>query len=137
MIVTPAEAQESRAIFLFVVLPLIALIAAGLLIMIWRGSGNVAKFPTFSVRIERFSREDSYIIYRDGSRRLYFNAGPCERDYVCLKAIWRHPVEDIGSVVPNLISGLARLGFKQYAIYSEEGQILARFEQNGGDGKQS
>ena len=133
MIVTPAEAQESRSVLLFVVLPLITLVAAGLLIVIWRAPRTVAKFPNFSVRIERLSREDSYISYRDGSRRLDFDAGPCDREYVCLKAIRGRPLEDISSVVPNLISGLAKRGFKRYAIYTEDGQIVAGSEQNGGD----
>jgi len=128
--VTPAEAEESREVLLFVVLPLVMLVVAGLSIMIWRSPRTVAKFPTFSVKIERLGREDSYISYRDGSRRMHFSAGPCEREDVCLTATWKHSIEDIDVVVPNLILGLVKLGFKQYAIYTESGQIIAKSEQN-------
>jgi hypothetical protein len=128
--VTPAEAKESHEVLLFIVLPLVCMVGAGFAVIIWRSPRKVAKFPNFSVKIERLGRDDSYITYREGDKRIDFNAGPCERAYVCLEAIRKHPIEDLDAAVPNLISGLVRLGFKQYTIYTEDGRIIAESEQN-------
>jgi hypothetical protein len=119
-----AEQRESLQVLVFVCGPLLLLLCA-LIVFLVRGSRTIARFPTFSVKIERVSREDAYVIYRDREKRREFYLGLNGRKAM-LEAPRELPVEDIRKIVPNLGRGLAKLGFRQYSISKQgESQYVA------------
>jgi len=106
------------SVLLFVVLPA-ALFIALLVVYIRLKPPTIAEFPTFSVSLSRVGREDSYIIYRNGEKRLEFYSGSAVGKQALLRASREISEEDIHTALPNLALGLAKLGFRQYSICKE------------------
>jgi hypothetical protein len=121
------RSDESFRVLAFVVLPLLLLFIGGIIFWVRRTPPSVAKFPTFSMRVERLGRDDGYIVYRDNDRRLEFYVGPAERKQAqCLALPDKLSDQIIRELVPNLVKGLAKLRFQKYKILKEgETQILA------------
>jgi hypothetical protein len=69
------RADESLQVLVFVCGPLLLLLGT-LIGFLIRGSRTIARFPTFSVKIEGVSREDTYVIYRDQQGRREFYMWP-------------------------------------------------------------
>lgn len=126
------RADESLQVLIFVCGPLLLLLSSVIVLLI-RGSRTIARYPTFSVQVERVSREDAYVIYRDQVRRVEFYMWPSGRRRAMLKATSEPSVADIRSIEPNLALGLAKLGFHQYSISKKgESQYVATGTLRGG-----
>jgi hypothetical protein len=121
------RSDESFQVLTFVVLPLLLMFIGAITFGVRRTPPRVAKFPHFSMGIEKLGHEDAYIVYRDNDRRLEFYVGPAERKQAqCL--VLQHELSDqiIKELVPNLVKGLAKLRFQKYEILKEgETKILA------------
>jgi hypothetical protein len=114
------RADESLQVLVFVCGPLVLLLGAVIIFLI-RGSRTIARYPTFSVKIERVGREDAYVIYRDVERRADFYMWPSGRRRAMLDAPDEVSAEDIHKIAPKLAMGLAKLGFDEYSI-SKKGE---------------
>jgi hypothetical protein len=127
LMLTQIGSDESSQVLLFVVLPLLLLLIGGVIWWIRRIPPSVAKFPTFSMRVERLGRDGGYIVYQDNDRRLEFYVGPNERKQAqCLALPDKLSDQIIEELVPHLVTGLAKLRFQKYKILKEgEPTILA------------
>jgi hypothetical protein len=121
------RADESHQILIFVVLPLLLLLATATFLQIRHNKPSTAQYATFSVTLSRTGREDAYVIYKNNNgKRLEFYIGPGRGKKVYLQAPRELPLEAIREIVPNLAVGLATIGFQQYCIRKEgEPQIIA------------
>lgn len=87
-----------------------------------------AVFPAFSLEIEILGREDSYVVYRDHRRRIVFVSGPFDTQHVTLVASRNLALEELREIVPNLATGLKKLGVRECTICREGGDVVARLE---------
>jgi hypothetical protein len=114
------RSDESLQVLLFIVVPLLLLLVSAIFLLIRYMPPSTAKFANFSVSFSRIGREDSYIVYRDGNRRMEFYAGAGARKQVlCIAVPKELPDEDIHVIVPKLEMGLKKLGFQRYKILKE------------------
>jgi hypothetical protein len=104
------RADESLHVLVLVCGPLLLLLGTVIAFLI-RGSRTIARFPTFSVRIERVGREDAYVIYHDHERRQEFYMWPSGRKQAMLDAPIELSVEDIRKIAPNLALGSSETWF--------------------------
>jgi hypothetical protein len=125
--------NESIQVLIFVVVPLVLLLAVIIFALVRSDKRSAAKFPDFSVGFSRVGREDAYIIYRDKNKHLefyVFYVGPAKSKNIHLQASKNVRDEDIHEISPRLALGLARLGFHQYSIRREgEARVIASSEQ--------
>jgi len=79
------------------------------------------------MRVERLGRDGGYLIYTDNDRRLEFYVGRAKRTQAqCLELPDKLSDPIIKELVPNLVTGLAKLRFQKYKILMEgETTILA------------
>jgi hypothetical protein len=121
--------NESIQVLIFVVAPLVLLLAVIIFALVRSDKRSTAKFPDFSVNFSRVGREDAYIIYRDKNKHLefyVFYVGPTRDKNILLQAPKNVRDEDIHGIAPKLALGLARLGFHQYSIRREgEARVIA------------
>ena len=130
------HSDESFQVLAFIVLPLVLLFIGGIIFYFRRLPPSVATFPNFSLRVEKMGREDAYIVYRDNDRRLEFYAGRADREQtVCLELPDELSDQIIKELVPNVVKGLANLGFQKYKVLREgETKILAASPQGSTSG---
>lgn len=125
--ISQIRSDESLQVLVFVVLPLLLLLAAAVFIRIRYTQPSAAKFSTFSVSLSVVGREDAYIVYRDRDRRLELYAGSGERKRVLCLAMPKELADrDIQVVAQNLALALVKLGFQKYKITKQgETEIIA------------
>jgi len=121
--------DESLQVLVFVVPPLLLLLAGTLIYLGLNRPRRIATFPTFSVRLFIMSREGyAFVTYRDKNKTLELVAGTVGGQ-VDVQIPEELPDEEVSNLVPNLALGLAKLRF-QYLIYKKaEKQIIAEGEQ--------
>jgi hypothetical protein len=128
--------NESIQVLIFVVAPLVLMLAVIIFALVRSDKRSAAKFPDFSVEFSRVGREDAYIVYRDKHKHLefyVFYVGPTRGKNISLQAPKNVREEDILEIAPRLGLGLARLGFHQYSIGREgEARVIASGEQTVG-----
>ncbi|MFY9732796.1 MAG: hypothetical protein WB723_00715 [Candidatus Acidiferrales bacterium] len=125
--------NESIRVLIFVVGPLLLLVAVMIFALVRSSKRLTAKFPGFSVNFSRVGREDAYIVYRDKNRHFefyVFHVGPAKGKDVHLQAPKNVRDEDIRDIASRLAEGLTRLGFSQYSIRREgEARVIASSDQ--------
>jgi hypothetical protein len=122
------RSDESLHVLVFVVLPLLLLLATAIFLRIKYTPPSTAKYPTFSMSLSSVGREDAYIVYRDNDRRLEFYVGPGNRkQQLCLAVPKELPEQVTREIVPRLEKGLTKLRFQKYKILKEgETKVIAR-----------
>jgi hypothetical protein len=124
--------DESLQVLVFIVLPLLLLLATAIFLRIRYTPPSTAKFPKFSVSLSRVGREDSYIVYRDSDRHLEFYVGPGSRKQeVCLTVPREVPDQETQEIVPKLQMGLTKLGFHKYKILKKGETVVLASSANG------
>jgi hypothetical protein len=125
--------NESIQVLIFIVAPLVLLLAVLIFALVRSNKRLVARFPGFSVNFSRVGREDAYIVYRDKNKHLdfyVFYVGPAKGKHIVLQAPKNVRDEDIHDIAPRLAEGLTRLGFSQYSIRREgEARVIASGDQ--------
>ncbi len=126
--------SESIQVLIFVVGPLLLLLAVIIFALVRSNKRLTAKFPDFSVNFSRVGREDAYIVYRDRNKHLefyVFYVGPDKGKDIHLQAPKNMRDEDIRDITPRLAQGLTRLGFDHYSIRREgEARVIAGSDQS-------
>ena len=125
--VNQIRSDESLQVLVFVVLPLVLLLATAIFLRIKYAAPSTAKYSTFSVSLSTVGREDAYIVYRDNDRRLEFYVGPGNRKQeLCLAVPKELPDQVTHEIIPKLEKGLKKLRFQKYKILKEgETEVIA------------
>jgi hypothetical protein len=124
--------DESLQVLLFLCLPLTLLLILIIAFLV-RRSRRTSTFQTFSVSISRIGREETRVTYRDQDRCIEFDAETKRgRSFfvpeIRVQVPLRMPEQDVCTVVPNLVRGLADLHY-QYLIYRKrEPQVVPEEE---------
>jgi hypothetical protein len=124
--------SESLQVLVFICLPLTLLLIA---FIFWsvRNSKRIARFPTFTVTVEKLGHEGyGFVAYREGERNLQFDsmivAG--SRLFSSLIKV-RIPKDlsekDVVAIVPKLAQGLEELPY-EFSIYRPDGSEIPKGE---------
>jgi len=130
---TSIRMDESLRVLLFVCLPLLALLA-GLVILLIVGSRRTATFATFSVAMSSVRWARASVTYRDGERQLKFEGQVGRGRNFFIPRISLEVSDDIPDgvirqIAPNLAAGLTKLHYEYFIYRRADPQPIAKEEQ--------